>query len=345
MADPDLLYLADMSSVESILQSWKKKQFKSCYLFHGEEPYHIDFLMKHAETQMLTATEREFNQTVFYGKDADWSTVVNVCRRYPMQAERQVVMIKEAQLMSGIEKLEAYLEKPMPSTVFLLGYMGKKFDKRLKVYKLIEKFGEVLESIPIPDYQMHTWAENQIKKMGFEASEKTIHLLVSHIGSDLSRLVHEIEKLGINLKDRKRIEEKDIETYIGISREYNAFELQQAIATRDLATALRIIQYFAETPKDNPIHKTLPALYSFFGKVHAAYGLNSATEAALKPHFYNNTYAARQALSAMKQYGLPGIERIILLLQHYNLKSLGINDAGSEDAALLKEMVSKMILH
>ncbi len=334
-----------MSSVESILQGWKKKQIKPCYLFHGEEPYHIDLLMKHAETQLLTATEREFNQTVFYGKDTDWASVVNVCRRYPMQAERQVVMIKEAQLMNHIEKLEAYLEHPMPSTVFLLGFMGKKFDKRLKVYKLIEKHGDVLESAPVPDYQMHGWVENQIKKMGFEASEKTIHLLVSHIGNDLSRMVHEIEKLGINLKDRKQIEEKDIELYIGISREYNVFELQQAIATRDLPSALRIIQYFAETPKENPIHKTLPALYSFFGKVHAAFGLNSTSEVVLKPHFYNNTFAARQAMSAMKQYGLPGIERIILLMQHYNLKSLGINDAGSEDAALLKEMVSKIILH
>lgn len=333
-----------MSSADSIIQQWKKKAIKPCYLFHGEDSYHTDLLMKYAEEHLLSTTEQAFNLTIFYGREAEWTNVVNASRRYPIQSEWQVVMIKEAQLMNGIEKLESYLEKPMPTTVFLLGYMGKKMDKRSKLYKLFEKHGEVVESIPVPDYQMHGWVEAQIKKMGLEASGKTIDLLVSHIGNDLSRMVHEIEKLAINLKGSKRIEEKDVELYIGISREYNAFELQQAIATKNLASALRIIQYFSETPKDNPIHKILPALYSFFGKVHAAFGLNGISESTLKPHFYNNPYATRQAMTAMQQYGLPGIERIILLMQHYNLKSLGINDAGTEDAVLMQEMVSKMML-
>ena len=333
-----------MSSYESIIQGWNKKQYKNCYLFHGEESFYIDLLMHHAEHEILNEIERSFNLTILYGKDSDWTTIVNACRRYPMNAERQVILIKEAQLLQSIEKLEVYLEKPMSSTILVIGYKGKKFDKRIKIFKLIEKMGVVFESNPIPDYQMFGWVEQQLKKMGFEASGKSIDLLVNHIGNDLSRMVHEIEKLSINLKGTKIITEKDIELYIGISREYNVFELQQAIADRNLGTALKIIQFFAENPKENPIHKILPALYAFYGKVHAAFGAGVITEAALKPVFYNNPFATKQAMSAMKKHGLHGIEKIILLMQHYNLKSLGMDDAGTKDADLVKEMVSRMIL-
>ena len=330
-------------SAEKIISDWEKKSFKSLYWLEGEEDYYIDMVMDHAEHHILDEAAAEFNLTVFYGKDADWATVVNACRRYPMFAERQVVLLKEAQQMKDIEKLESYFENPLGSTVFVAGYKGKTLDKRKTLYKVLKRSAEIFYSEKVKDYKLQEWITHFLRSKGYTINAKAVSLLDEHIGNDLGRIVNEIEKLDLNLKGKKNITEDDIEKYIGISKEYNVFELQSAIAKKDLAKAITIIRYFEGNPKAGSIQMVLPALYASFSKIYTIFGMVDKSETALKPHFYNNSIAVKSALETIKRYGYDGIERILLLLHHYNLKGVGVGDTGTSDASLMKEMVVKMI--
>ncbi len=330
-------------SAEKIISEWKKKKFKPVYWLEGEEDYYIDRVVDHAEHHILDESQAGFNLTVFYGRDADWASVVNACRRYPMFAEFQVVLLKEAQQMKDIDKLEGYIENPLPSTLFVVAYKGKSYDKRTKLYKLLKSNAEIFSSEKIRDYKLAEWIGELLQAKGFKMNSKAISLVEEHIGNDLSRIANEIDKLALNLKGRKEITEDDIEQYMGISKEYNVFELQAAIAKKDLARAITIIQYFEGNPKAGPIQMVLPALYASFSKVYTVFGMNDRSEAALKPHFYFNAVAVKNALETINNYGYEGIERILLLLHQYNLKGVGIDNAGTSDASLMKEMVVKMI--
>jgi DNA polymerase III subunit delta len=330
-------------SAEKIIADLKKGKHKPVYWLEGEEDYYIDVVTEFAENNILTADEANFNLTIFYGKDADWAAVVNACRRYPMFAEKQVVILKEAQQMKDVEKLEAYVEKPLNSTIFIAAYKGKTLDKRTKFYKLLKESAEILLSEKLKDYKVNDWIKEFIASKQLSISDKAIQLLAAHIGNDLSRIVNEVEKLSVNLKGKTAITEDDIENYVGISKEYNVFELQAAIAKKDMAKALTIIQYFESNPKAAPIQMVLPALYASFSKIYTVFGMADKSEAALKPVFYFNTTAVKNAIDTIKVYQYEGIERILLLLHHYNLKSVGVGDIGTSDASLLKEMVVKMM--
>ena len=338
-------------SAEKIISEWQKKVYKNIYWLEGDEDYYIDIIMDYAEHKILNEAEVGFNLTVFYGKDADWAAVVNACTRYPMFAERQVVLLKEAQQMKDIDKLEGYVENPLSSTIFVVGYKTKTLDKRGKLYKLLKKSAEIFTSEKIKDYKLQEWIGEYVRSQGYKINAKAISLLDEHIGNDLNRIVNEIEKLALNLKgkkglpaDRQEITEDDIEKYIGISKEYNVFELQAAIAKKDLAKAIKIIQYFEGNPKAGPIQMVLPALYASFSKVYTVFGMKDKSEAALKPHFYFNGNAVKNAMDTINNYGYDGIERILLLLHHYNLKGVGVGDTGTSDASLMKEMVVKMVV-
>lgn len=331
-------------SEEKIITEWKQKKYKTVYWFQGEEEYYIDKLMAFAEHDLLPASEAGFNLTVFYGRDADWASVVNACMRYPMFAERQVVLIKEAQHMKDIEKLESYISSPLKSTIFIVAYKGKLLDKRTKLNKVIAANGEMLNFEKIKDYKIQEWIGEMVKSKGFSINPKCVAMLEEHIGNDLSRIANEIDKLSLNLGGKKNIGEDDIEKFIGISKEYNVFELQDAIARKDLLKALKIIQYFESNPKAVPIQMALPALYAFLSKVYAAFGMTDKSDNALKPLFYFNLSALQQAKLMMKNYGFSGMERLLLLLHHYNLRSIGIGDSGTSGPMLMKEMVAKMMI-
>ena len=299
--------------------------------------------MNYAEHKILSDAEASFNLTVFYGKDAAWADVVNACMRYPMFAERQVVLLKEAQQMRDIDKLESYIANPLTSTVFVVSYKEKKVDGRSKLAKLLKDKGEMLSTKKMYDNQLPDWVNNLAAEKGFSLSQKALMLLVEHIGNDLSRINNEIDKLAVNLGERKKISEDDIEKYIGVSKEYNVFELQDALAKKDLVRAIRIIRYFEGNPKAAPIQLVLPAIYNYFSKVFSIFGMADKSENAVKPMFYNNIFAARQAIETLKNYGYEGVEKTILLLHAYNLKSVGVNDTGTSDASLLKELAVKMV--
>lgn len=330
-------------SSEKIISDWKKKLFKPLYWLEGEEEFYIDKVVDYAEHHILPESEASFNLTVFYGRDADWAAVVNACMRYPMFAEKQVVLLKEAQHMRDIEKLEGYIENPLASTIFVVSYKEKKLDKRTRLYKTLQKGGEVFNSEKLRDYKLPEWITEYVQSQGFTISSKAVMLLAEHIGNDLSRISNEIEKMTVNLGKRKEITEDDIENYVGVSKEYNAFELQDALSKKDLLKAIRIIQYFEGNPKAAPIQLVLPALYGYFSKLYTIFGLADKSEAAVKSLFYNNPFAAKQAMETTRIYSYSGIEQTLLLLHEYNLRSVGINDTGTSDAALLKEMVVKII--
>ena len=190
---------------------------------------------------------------------------------------------------------------------------------------------------------MVEWVTDHMQQQGFDMGQKAIILLVDFVGNDLSRITNEIEKITVNLGSRKTITEDDIEKYVGVSKEYNAFELQSAMSKKDLAKAIKIIQYFESNPKAAPIQLVLPALYGFFSKLYSVFGMTDKSEAAIRPLFYNNPFATKEAMAAMKLYGYEGIEKSLLLLHEYNLRSIGVNDTGTADGSLLKEMVVKMM--
>ncbi|MBS1621093.1 MAG: DNA polymerase III subunit delta [Bacteroidetes bacterium] len=330
-------------SADKIIKDWKKNIFKTVYWLEGEEDYFIDQVMDYAEHHILSEAESGFNLTVFYGKDANWADIINSCRRYPMFAERQVVLLKEAQQMRDVEKLEPYIENPLLSTVFVVSYKEKKLDARTKFAKLLKSKGELLTTKKMYDNKLPEWTKELIEAKGLSISPKALLLLVEHVGNDLSRINNEIEKIKVNLASRKNITETDIEENIGISKDYNIFELQAAIAQRNLAKAIRIIQYFGGDPNAGYIHKLLPTLYSFFSKVFMIYGLSSRDEKTIATSLGVNPFFAKDYIKASITFSYPQVETILLLLHEYNLKSIGIRDAGTEDASLLKEMVVKMI--
>lgn len=330
-------------SAEKIINDWKKNIFKPVYWLEGEEDFYIDKVMDYAEHHILNESEAGFNLIVFYGKDSNWADVINACRRYPMFAERQVVLLKEAQQMRDIEKLEAYIENPLKSTVFVVSYKEKKVDGRTKLAKLLKEKGELLTTKKMYDSKLPEWTKDLIESKGLTISQKALMLLVDHIGNDLNRIDNEIEKIRVNLGSRKNVTETDIEENIGVSKDYNVFELQAAIANKDLGKAVRIIQYFEGNPKAGPIQLILPSLYSFFSKVFMIYGLNSRDEKSVASSLGLNPFFVKDYIKTANLFTYPQVEAILLLLHEYNLRSVGVNDAGTEDASLLKEMIVKMI--
>jgi DNA polymerase-3 subunit delta len=302
--------------MEKILQDWKAKKFRPIYWLEGEEPYYIDMLLNYAENNLLTPAEAEFNLTVFYGKDAEMPAIINACRRYPMFAERQVVILREAQMMRDVEGLIPYIEKPQPSTVFVVAYKDKKLDGR----------------------------KQMVKEQGLTIHARAQQLLVDHIGNDLSRLYNETVKLAVNLGKRKNITEDDIEEFIGVSKEFNVFELQSAFGQKNLTKTVQIIQYFESNPKAGPIQMILPSLFNFFSKVYMLYALRGADQQTLSTQLGVKPYFLNEYLASSQKYSFQQIERALLLLHHYNLKSVGIDSARTTDADLMKELAVKIML-
>jgi DNA polymerase-3 subunit delta len=330
-------------SVEKIISDWKKGSFKPIYWLEGEEDFFIDKAVDYAKHKILNESESSFNLSVFYGKDANWADIVNACRRYPMFAERQVVVLKEAQQMRDVEKLETYMENPLASTVFVVSYKEKKLDARKKFTKLVKEKGVLVTTKKMYDRELPEWTQTLIHSKGLTISPKGLALLVDHIGNDLTRIENEIDKLSVNLGKRTNITEDDIEEYIGVSKEYNVFELQAALAAKDLSRSIRIIQYFEANPKAGPIQLILPSLYSFFSKVFMVFGIGSSDEKSIAAAIGVNPYFMKDYMQAAKAYSYPGVEKTLLLLHQYNLKSIGVGSANTEDASLLKEMVVKIM--
>lgn len=330
-------------SFDKVLNDWKKKIIKPLYWFEGEEAYFIDQLIHYAEHHLLSDAEKEFNQTIFYGRDADWASIVNACRRYPMFSEKQVVILKEAQHMRDIEKLDSYVENPLTSTIFIVAYKEKNIDGRKKFGKLLKQKAEFISFKKLYDNQLPEWTMTMVKSKGYEITQQALRVVIDHIGNDLCRIENEIEKVWLNLGASHIIDVDAVEKYIGISKEFNVFELQDAIGKKEMPKAIRIIQYFSSNPKAAPIQQVLPSLYGYFSKIYALHSLSSVNEKMAATALGVNPFFVKDYLIAYKNYNLASVEKILLLLNHYNLRSVGVQDAGTEDAELLKELVIKMM--
>lgn len=330
-------------SYEGVFKELKGGMVRPVYLLEGDEEYYIDELADFFENQLLSESEKAFNLTVLYGKEADWATVLNACKRYPMFAERQVVMVKEAQAMRDWDKLEPYISQPLMSTVLVLVYKHGKMDGRTKVYSTIKKMGQIVTTKKLRDDQIPEWVFRYTQSKGYTISEVACMVISEHIGADLTRLVHEIDKLMLNLSASQPIDEDAVERYIGISKEYNVFELQKTIGQKDFPKAMKMVQYFSSNPKAAPLPMLVPLLYSYFSKVHlaACYPTKSSKELAgllgVSPFFI------RDYTDAARKYHQVGAERAILFLHEYNLRSLGVQDSGTESSELLKELVYKIM--
>lgn len=330
-------------TVDKVLSDWKKGNYKPIYWIEGDEEFYVDTLVNYAEQHILNESEASFNLTIFYGKDAAWADILNACRKYPMFSDKQVVIVKEAQQLKELDKLEPYIQSPLVSTILIVAFKDKKLDSRTKFAKLVKDKTEYILTKKIYDNALPDWVHTYVVDKGYSITSKANALMVDHIGNDLNRIKNEIDKIVLNLSNRKSITEEDIETYVGISKEFNVFELQAAIASKNLDKAMRIIQYFESNPKMGPIQLVLPSLYSFFSKVYMVFGLNGG-EAAIAKQIGVGPYFVKSYVDTTKVYSFREVEKILLLLHQYNLKSLGINAARTEDSELMKEMIAKIMI-
>lgn len=333
-----------MDEAVKIVNDIKAGNIKSLYFLMGEEPYYIDRISDYIESKVLSEEEKGFNQTVLYGRDVSIEDIVSTAKRYPMMAERQVVIVKEAQdLSKNIDKLESYAENPMPSTVLVFCYKYKTLDKRKKVTKLIEKNGLVFESAKLKDYQIPAWIERVLKGKSYGIEPKASVLLAEFLGTDLSKISNELNKLQILLPKGTTITTKHIEDNIGFSKDFNVFELRKAIGERNQFKAFQIAKYFAENPKDNPMVVTTSLVFSFFSQLLQYHGLrdkspkNAASVLKVSPYFIKDYE------TAAKNFPMKKVSAVVNTLRDVDVKSKGVGASiGSDD--LLREMLVRIFV-
>jgi DNA polymerase-3 subunit delta len=335
-----------------LLKDLKNRKYKPVYLLHGEEPYYIDAVSDFVEAKILSDAEKGFNQTVFYGKDTDVMTVLNASKRYPMMADYQVVLVKEAQDMKwgnedtdkkGINPLLAYLDNPLQSTLLVFCYKYGKFDKRKKVYKAIEKNGVIVESTPLYDNKVPGWIEDFVAEKGYKISQQATFMLAEYLGNDLSKIANELEKLMLNITQGQEISLKLVQDNIGISREYNVFELQTALSKKDVYKANQIINYFEANPRSNPIVLVLGNLNNFFSKVLLYHYSKDKSPQNLARELGVNPFFIKDYEQAARSYNYGKTMQIISYLRECDVKSKGV-DSNADHGGLMKELMFK-ILH
>jgi DNA polymerase-3 subunit delta len=340
---------------DAILKELQQRQFRPVYVLQGEEPYYIDAVAERIEQTALPEHDRSFNQVVLYGKDVDTTAILGQAKQFPMMSERRVVVVKEAQTVADLESekvwpfLEAYLQHPLPSTVLVLCYKHKTLDSRKKLGKLLagkDAPGAVLmTSKKLYDSQVPQWLTANVRQRGLQISGQAVALLAEYIGADLSRLANEVDKLALNLKPNQAIDEELVQRLVGISKDYNIFELQKALVQRDVLKANRILGYFAANPKANPLIPNLTLLFGFFTKLlmlHQA-GPNPS-DGTMKSIGFINSFAQKEAQQALKVYPPARVVDIIHQIRRADAQSKGIESGSMDDGEILRELVW-LILH
>lgn len=333
-----------MNEVKSIVEDIKQKKYKPIYFLMGEEPYYIDKISDFIENSILEESEKGFNQMVMYGRDVSIDEIVASAKRYPMMADHQVIIVKEAQDLSRtIDKLEAYAENPQRSTILVLNYKYKKLDKRKKVYKAISKNGLIFEGKKLYENQVGDWILRVLKGKKYKIEPKAAQMLVEFLGTDLSKISNELGKLTSVLPKETIITPEHIEENIGISKDFNNFELRKALGVKDVVKSNRIIQYFGQNPKSNPLVMTISLLNSFFTQLLMYHGLNDKSKASVAKALGVNPYFVDDYSKAAKNYPMRKVSQIIGLLRDADVKSKGVG-ANQTQEDILKELIFK-ILH
>jgi DNA polymerase III subunit delta len=330
---------------EEIISDLKNRIFKPVYFLAGEEPYYIDLITNYIEDKILPEEEKAFNQIIVYGDDTNIAEIIDTARRFPMMASHQVVVIKEAQSLKKFEDLVIYLEKPLVSTILVFCYKYKTIDKRTKLYKALEGHAVYFESVRLRDYQIPAWIERYLMTKGIKTDPSASAMLTEYLGTDLHKIVNELDKLIITLPAGKPVITMSlIEKNIGISKDYNNFELQKAIGEKNILKANMIIHYFANNPKDNPLTLTIASLFGFFSKLLTYHYLTDKSKNNIAAVLKVNPYFVKDYENSATKYNVSKTVKIISLLRTFDMRSKGYGDAGTESGDLLKELVYR-ILH
>lgn len=329
-----------------ILADLRNKHYKPVYYLMGEEAYFIDLIADFIEENVLTEAEKGFNQTIMYGADVDIATIINSAKRYPMMSDYQVIIVREAQAVKNMDELVYYLQKPLNSTILVLCHKHGILDRRKKLAAEIQKVGVLFESKRLRDYQLPDFISNYLRQQKVDIEAKAAEMMADFVGTDLSRMVGELEKLIITLpKGQRRITPLQIEQNIGISKDYNNFELRNAIIQKDVEKANKIVKYFAENPKTNPIQLTLVVLFNFFSNLMLAYYSPVKTEEGVAAQLgLRSSWQAKDYVAAMRMYSGIKVMQIISDIRMFDARSKGVDNSSVSDADLLKELVYR-ILH
>lgn len=331
---------------ESICKEITDHQFSPVYVLMGEEPYFIDRITDLLIANVLQEEERDFNQTVFYGADTDAVSVINAARRFPMMSAYQLVVVKEAQLMRDIEQLVAYVKQPLSSTVLVIDYKYKTLDRRKSLASLVEKKGVIFESKKIPDYKMPAFITSVLQQRSLTIDPKAAQMLSDFLGNDLNRLAKELDKLAIIMAQTglKRVTPELVEKNIGISKEYNNFELLRAIAMKDVLKANRIAQYFEKNPKNNPLQPTLAVLFNYFSNLLIGYYSKDKSESGLMAAMgLKSSFQLKDYLAGMKHYTAMRVFLSIGEIRKADARSKGVDNSSASDGDILKELLYKIM--
>ena len=331
---------------EEIARDLKNRNYKPIYYLMGEESYYIDKISEYISQTVLTDEEKEFNLTVMYGADTDIASIINAAKRYPMMSEYQVVIVKEAQNVKDMESLVYYVQKPSPSTILVICHKHGTLDKRKKLAATIEKVGVLFESKKIKDTQLSGFITSFLKRKSVDIEPKATEMMAEFVGTDLSRMAGELEKLVLTLPaGQMRITPEQIERNIGISKDYNNFELKNAIIARDVLKANKIIKYFDENPKTNPIQATLSVLFNFFSNLMLVYYAPDKSEQGIASMLgLKNTWQAKEYLAAARVFSGVKVMQIIGEIRYCDAQSKGVDNVSLKDGDLLRELIFK-ILH
>ena len=333
-------------SFEDIITNLKNKIYHPVYFLHGEESYFIDIISDYIEQNILNDLEKEFNQTIVYGKDINIPTLISYAKRFPMMANYQVIIVKEAQDLEKIEELAPYFEHPLDSTILVFCWKYEKVDRRKTVFKTVEKTGVLFESAKLYDDKIPGWIADYLKKRNYSISLKAALLLTEFLGNDLSKVVNEISKLIINVPAGQEITEDYVEKNIGISKDFNIFELQKALGKKDVLKSNQIILHFAANARENPLVKIIPLLYSYFSKILLYHYLPDKSRNTAAAALSINPFFLQDYQIAAGNYPVSKLFSVISVLREYDLKSKGVdsNSTSFPDGELMKELVFK-ILH
>lgn len=329
---------------DDILYDLKNKIYYPVYLLSGEEAFFIDELTDYIDENILNPMEKEFNQTIVYGLDSNVYDVISTARRFPMMANHQVIIVREAQHLKESEKLADYLKNPLKSTILVLAYKHKAIDKRTKLYKLAAEMGVVFSSPRLWDNQVPAWIEKRIHSMGYSINYRESFILSEYLGADLSKIDNELKKMCLNISPGAAITGKLIEENVGISKDYNVFELQQALIKRDLMKANRIVNYFAANPKENSIFMVLPVLHNFFFRTMVLSQLKNVESRVIASKLKIKPNQLGQYQEALGQYRVMKLASIIEEIKNYDLKAKGLGNVNASHGELLRELTYK-ILH
>ena len=355
MAKSTLKFKDSVAAFEALRAEIAARRFAPIYLLMGEESYFIDALCEQLSSSILTPAEQSFNQITVYGKDSDAGQVVNLCRQMPMMGSHEVIILKEAQQLRQIEKLTHYTSKPQPSTILIICHKEKSLDKRSALYKQCQKEGVVFESVRPRDYEIGPWLTQFIQSKGLSIVPKAVQMLTDHLGCDVAKLSSEIDKLMLALPvGTKSITDQHIEQNVGISKEFNNFELCNAVAVWDVERAMRIADHFARNPKDNPLLVTVMALYSLFRDMFIINYLRWLAKYKSQPMpsegelmrilKKSNPYAVRELSQQSTRWPNRKVFTVLGLLREYDGKSKGIDTGGMNDGELLRELLLKIFM-